>query len=59
MSNVLPLAPLPDFRSPAFLRRHIADTMAFYHPHAIDPDGGDAETVTVRRPIRPDEAGAL
>jgi len=40
MSNVLPLAPLPDFRSPAFLRRHIADTMAFYHPHAIDPDGG-------------------
>jgi len=26
---------------------------------AIDPDGGDAETVTVRRPIRPDEAGAL
>jgi len=32
--------PLPDFRSQAFLRRHIADTMAFYHPRAIDPRGG-------------------
>lgn len=30
----------PDFRSPAFLRAHIADTMAFYHPHCIDADGG-------------------
>jgi len=30
----------PDFRSPAFLRAHIADTMAFYHPHCIDPAGG-------------------
>ena len=30
----------PDFRSPAFLRAHIADTMAFYHPHCIDPQGG-------------------
>jgi len=30
----------PDFRSEAFLRAHIADTMAFYHPRAIDPDGG-------------------
>jgi len=30
----------PDFRSPAFLRAHIADTMAFYHPRAIDPAGG-------------------
>ncbi|HKR76811.1 MAG TPA: AGE family epimerase/isomerase [Rhodanobacter sp.] len=40
MSTALPLAPLPDFRSPAFLHRHIADTMAFYHPHAIDPAGG-------------------
>lgn len=30
----------PDFRSPAFLRAHIADTMAFYHPRCIDPDGG-------------------
>ncbi|WP_158879810.1 AGE family epimerase/isomerase [Rhodanobacter sp. L36] len=29
-----------DFRSAAFLRAHIAQTMAFYHPHAIDPDGG-------------------
>lgn len=33
-------APLPDFRDPAFLRAHIADTMAFYHPRAIDPRGG-------------------
>ncbi|MCL1633713.1 AGE family epimerase/isomerase [Luteimonas sp. SX5] len=32
--------PLPDFRSRAFLRAHIADTMAFYHPRAIDPAGG-------------------
>ena len=30
----------PDFRSPAFLRGHIAQTMAFYHPRAIDPAGG-------------------
>jgi mannose/cellobiose epimerase-like protein (N-acyl-D-glucosamine 2-epimerase family) len=29
-----------DFRSPTFLRAHIADTMAFYHPRAIDPQGG-------------------
>lgn len=40
MSPVLPATPLPDFKSPAFLRRHIADTMAFYHPRAIDPAGG-------------------
>lgn len=32
--------PAPDFRSPAFLRAHIADTMAFYHPRCIDPAGG-------------------
>ncbi|MHA6205298.1 AGE family epimerase/isomerase [Dyella soli] len=30
----------PDFRSEAFLRAHIAQTMAFYHPRAIDPAGG-------------------
>ena len=30
----------PDFRSADFLREHIAHTMAFYHPHAIDPAGG-------------------
>jgi mannose/cellobiose epimerase-like protein (N-acyl-D-glucosamine 2-epimerase family) len=36
----LPAAPLPDFADPAFLRAHIADTMAFYHPRAIDPAGG-------------------
>lgn len=35
-----PIPPFPDFRSPTFLRRHIAQTMAFYHPHAIDPAGG-------------------
>ena len=33
-------AVLPDFRDPAFLRAHIAETMAFYHPRAIDPRGG-------------------
>ena len=32
--------PAPDFRSPTFLRAHIADTMAFYHPRCIDPAGG-------------------
>jgi mannose/cellobiose epimerase-like protein (N-acyl-D-glucosamine 2-epimerase family) len=31
---------LPAFRSPAFLRAHIAETMAFYHPRCIDPAGG-------------------
>ncbi|HEV2622779.1 MAG TPA: AGE family epimerase/isomerase [Frateuria sp.] len=31
---------LPDFRSENFLREHIAQTMAFYHPRAIDPAGG-------------------
>ncbi len=31
---------LPDFRSAGFLRRHILDTLAFYAPHACDPDGG-------------------
>lgn len=30
----------PNFGSEAFLREHIAHTMAFYHPHAIDPAGG-------------------
>ncbi|TAL71895.1 MAG: AGE family epimerase/isomerase [Rhodanobacter sp.] len=40
MNPVLPATPVPDFRSPAFLRRHIADTMAFYHPRSIDPAGG-------------------
>ncbi|HET6654714.1 MAG TPA: AGE family epimerase/isomerase [Gammaproteobacteria bacterium] len=30
----------PDFRSPQFLRDHIAQTMRFYHPRAIDPRGG-------------------
>ncbi|HET6725810.1 MAG TPA: AGE family epimerase/isomerase [Gammaproteobacteria bacterium] len=31
---------LPNFNSPDFLRDHIAQTMAFYHPRAIDPQGG-------------------
>ena len=31
---------LPDFRSPEFLRAHIASIMAFYHPRAMDPRGG-------------------
>ena len=33
-------ASLPEFRSEAFLRGHIAAIMAFYHPRAIDPRGG-------------------
>ena len=36
----LPEQPTPDFRSADFLRGHIADTMAFYHPRCIDPAGG-------------------
>jgi mannose/cellobiose epimerase-like protein (N-acyl-D-glucosamine 2-epimerase family) len=31
---------IPDFRSIDVLREHIAKTMAFYHPRAVDPDGG-------------------
>lgn len=38
MSRIPPAA--PDFRSQDFLRSHIAQTMAFYHPRAIDPQGG-------------------
>lgn len=34
------LPPRPDFRSGDFLRAHIAQTMRFYHPRAIDPAGG-------------------
>ena len=30
----------PDFRSVDFLRVHVAHTIAFYHPRAIDPKGG-------------------
>ena len=30
----------PDFRSEAFLLDHIKQTMAFYHPRCIDPNGG-------------------
>ncbi|PWT71996.1 MAG: N-acylglucosamine 2-epimerase [Proteobacteria bacterium] len=32
--------PPADFRSREFLLRHIAHTMAFYHPRCIDPAGG-------------------
>ena len=34
------MSDFPDFRSPVFLRRHIRNTMAFYHPHCLDPAGG-------------------
>ena len=30
----------PDFRSREFLLGHVANTMRFYHPHCIDPEGG-------------------
>jgi mannose/cellobiose epimerase-like protein (N-acyl-D-glucosamine 2-epimerase family) len=33
-------SPHDDFRSEAFLRAHIRQTMAFYHPRCIDPAGG-------------------
>ncbi|MGO4261084.1 AGE family epimerase/isomerase [Lysobacter sp. TAB13] len=36
----LPLHPLPDFRDAEVLRAHVQDTMAFYDPVALDPDGG-------------------
>ncbi len=36
----LPATPVPDFRSADFLRMHISDTMAFYHPRCIDSAGG-------------------
>ncbi|EIL92289.1 AGE family epimerase/isomerase [Rhodanobacter spathiphylli] len=38
--NGSPDLPSADFRSAGFLRGHIAQTMAFYHPRAIDPQGG-------------------
>ncbi|MGH8679811.1 MAG: AGE family epimerase/isomerase [Burkholderiales bacterium] len=31
---------MPNFRTRAFLLEHIRTTMAFYHPRAIDPNGG-------------------
>ena len=37
---MIPATPLPDFRSPAFLRAHIGDTLSFYLPRAIDASGG-------------------
>ena len=37
---ILPAGPTPDFTDAQVLRAHIADTMAFYHPRALDPAGG-------------------
>ena len=37
---MIPATPLPDFRSPAFLRAHIEDTLSFYLPRALDARGG-------------------
>lgn len=34
------MAPLPEFRSAAFLRDHIAAMIGFYHPRCVDPRGG-------------------
>ncbi|WP_284619262.1 AGE family epimerase/isomerase [Aquabacterium humicola] len=34
------IPPLPDFRSPAFLRGHVLQTLAFYDGRCIDPTGG-------------------
>jgi len=36
----MPSESKPDFRSVDTLRAHIAQTMAFYHPRAIGPEGG-------------------
>ncbi|KRG70578.1 AGE family epimerase/isomerase [Pseudoxanthomonas dokdonensis] len=38
MSHTVP--PHAAFRSESFLRDHIRQTMAFYHPRCIDPQGG-------------------
>lgn len=35
-----PIPAFPDFRAPATLIAHVADTMAFYHPRCVDPSGG-------------------
>ena len=40
IAPMLAATPTPDFRSPAFLRAHIADTMAFYEGRCVDPSGG-------------------
>lgn len=40
MNSPDPTPGLANFRSEAFLRGHIAHTMAFYDAHARDPDGG-------------------
>lgn len=37
---MMPALPLPDFRSPRFLRAHVDDILSFYLPRAIDPSGG-------------------
>lgn len=34
------MKPDPDFRSEAFLKGHIDSILAFYRPHALDPEGG-------------------
>ena len=50
------MSDFPDFRSPDFLRRHIRETMAFYHPHCLDPAGGcgeeDLEQAYASRDVR-------
>jgi mannose/cellobiose epimerase-like protein (N-acyl-D-glucosamine 2-epimerase family) len=40
MTHASSVPVLPDVRSKAFLREHIAQTMAFYDVHAHDPAGG-------------------
>ena len=37
---MLPATPIPDFRSPAFLRAHLLDTMSFYEGRSVDASGG-------------------
>ncbi len=32
--------PIPDFRSQSFLESHCRDIFSFYHPRAVDPEGG-------------------
>lgn len=36
----MPSASPPAFRDPAFLRRHMSDIVAFYHPRCLDAEAG-------------------
>jgi len=41
-----PTPPIPTFKSTDFLTQHIQNTLAFYHPKCIDPQGGFHQNFT-------------